>query len=129
MLFARRFCLGRRIAMKTETPFTVPRHMWALLVSHGVPVVCDATANRRVYRDYARSVIKRFVEVYVDCPVDVCITRDPKSLYQKAQSGALTNMPGVQSPYEAPDHPELGVRGDRDPPTWLHGYRGIARRA
>jgi adenylylsulfate kinase len=90
-------------------------HVGALLVNHGVPVIFDATANRRVYRDYARSMINRFVEVYVDCPIAVCVARDPKGLYRKAQSGEATNMPGLQATYEPPEHPDLVVSGDRDP--------------
>ena len=89
-------------------------HIGTLLVNHGVPVIFDATANRRVYREHARSVIDRFVEVYVDCPLAVCVARDPKGLYRKAQSGDATHMPGLQATYEPPQHPDLIVSGDRD---------------
>lgn len=90
-------------------------HIGTLLVNHGVPVIFDATANRRVYREHARSVIDRFVEVYVDCPLAVCVARDPKGLYRQAQSEGATHMPGVQATYEPPEHPDLVVTGDRDP--------------
>lgn len=50
----------------------------ALLVRHGVPVIFDATANRRAYRDEARRQIERFLEVYVECPLEVCMSRDPR---------------------------------------------------
>src|SRR5262249_56632786 len=49
-----------------------------LLVAHGVPVIFDATGNRRAYRAAARAAIERFIEVYVDCPLEICVTRDPK---------------------------------------------------
>lgn len=79
-----------------------------LLVNIGRPVVFDATANLRRYRDAARGRIARFAEVYVDTPLEVCRQRDPKGLYRKAQA-----MPGVGAPYEPPLSPERTVHGDR----------------
>jgi adenylylsulfate kinase len=86
------------------------------VLSQGRPVVFDATANRRAYRDAARAAIARFAEVFVDTPVEVCAARDPKGLYRAAQEGALSSLPGVQAAYEAPLAPELVVRGDRGTP-------------
>jgi adenylylsulfate kinase len=83
--------------------------MGRLLVNHGVPVIFDATANQRVYRQHARTTIDRFVEVYVDCPLDVCMARDPKGLYRKARSGEAKTVPGLQAGYEPPENPELVV--------------------
>ena len=82
-----------------------------LLYERNRPVIIDATANRRAYRDAARRAIPRFAEVYVDTPLEVCAARDPKGLYKTA--GAL---PGVQAPYEPPLAPELVVHGDRGTP-------------
>ena len=87
-----------------------------LLTQHGVPVIFDATANRRLYRDHARSQIPRFLEVYVDCPLETCIARDPKGIYHKAREGAAHSVPGLQSTYEPPEKPDLVVRGDREMP-------------
>ena len=86
----------------------------SLLVTHGVPVIFDATANRRTYRDAARSASERFIEVYVDCPLDVCMTRDPKGIYRRAQSGEASTVPGVQTSYEPPEHPDVVVSGNGD---------------
>ena len=83
----------------------------ALLVSRGKPVILDATANRRAYRDAARKAIARFAEVYVDTPLDVCAARDPKGLYQQGAA-----LPGVGAPYEPPVSPELTLHGDRGTP-------------
>ncbi len=83
-----------------------------LLTEHGVSVIFDATAHRRAYRNRAREQISRFLEIYVDCPLEVCIARDPKGIYQKAMEKAATTVPGVQVAYEPPEHPELVVRGD-----------------
>lgn len=88
----------------------------SLLANRGVPVIFDATANRRAYRDEARKQIRQFMEVYVDSPLDVCISRDPKGIYQGARSGAPAAVPGLQVPYEAPENPEVVVHGDRENP-------------
>jgi adenylylsulfate kinase len=77
-----------------------------LLVEKQKPVVFDATANRRAYREAARKRIARFAEVFVDTPLEVCRARDPKGLYRK----------GMQIPYEPPLAPELTLRGDRGTP-------------
>ena len=77
----------------------------ALLVERGRPVLFDATANRRAYREAARHRIVRFVEVYVDTPLEVCKARDPKGLYRR----------GMQIPYEPPLAPELVVHGTSAP--------------
>lgn len=87
-----------------------------LLVEHGVPVIFDATANRRIYRNQAREQIERFLEVYVDCPLAVCRERDAKGIYRKAQEGAASTVPGLQAAYEPPEHPEVVVHGDREAP-------------
>lgn len=83
-----------------------------LLVEHGVPVIFDATANRRAYRDRARREIARFIEVFVDVPLEVCMARDPKGIYRSALSGQASNVPGLQDPYEPPEAPEVVVNGE-----------------
>ena len=76
------------------------------LVEKNRPVLFDATANRRAYRDAARKRIARFAEIFVDTPLETCVARDPKGLYRK----------GMKIPYEPPQAPELVVRGDRGTP-------------
>ena len=68
-----------------------------MMAKHGIPVIFDATANRRVWRDEARRAIPHFVEVYVDAPLELCMSRNPKC------------VPDVQSAYEAPVDPEVVV--------------------
>jgi adenylylsulfate kinase len=80
-----------------------------LLVGQGIPVILDATANRRAYRDQGRERIGRFIEVFVRCPLDLCRSRDPKGLYAAADRGAATNVPGVQAAYEEPLNAEVTV--------------------
>lgn len=91
-------------------------YVGALLTRHGVPVIFDATANRRIYRDGARQQIPRFLEVYVDCPIETCMSRDPKGIYRKAREGAANTVPGLQAAYEPPEEPDLVVLGDHEAP-------------
>lgn len=86
----------------------------SLLVGHGVSVVFDATAARRAWRDRARHVIERFLEVHVDCPKELLAARDPKGLYRQADEGHITALPGLQTPYEPPLIPDLVIRTDRE---------------
>ena len=79
----------------------------AVITQHGVNVIFDATANRRTYREHARALIPRFIEVYIECPLDVCIKRDPKGIYRKAAVGKASTVPGMQSAYEPPEKAEL----------------------
>lgn len=91
-------------------------YIGTLLTQHGVPVIFDATANRRRYRDQARNGIPRFIEVYVDCPLEMCVARDPKGIYRKARVGEASTVPGLQATYEPPEKPELVVDGVRELP-------------
>ena len=91
-------------------------HLGEFLVSRGVPVIFDATANRRAYREAACARIERFAEVFVDAPLEVCAARDPKGLYRAAREGKSVTLPGAQSAYEAPLNPDLSVRGDAGTP-------------
>lgn len=87
-----------------------------LLTKNGVHVIFDATGNKKIYRDRARSSIEKFIEVYVKCPMDVCISRDPKGLYKKAMAGDATTVPGIQDIYEEPEDPDVIVNSDRISP-------------
>jgi adenylylsulfate kinase len=91
-------------------------YIGVLLTRHGIPVIFDATANRRCYRDRARKEIPQFLEVYVDCPLATCVARDPKGIYRKALEGAATEVPGLQAVYEPPEAPEVVVGGSEETP-------------
>ena len=79
------------------------------LVAHGITVLFDATATRQAYRDLARAMIPSFVEVAVDCPIEVCMKRDRKGTYEKGLRGASSTVPGLQTPYETPPNPEVRI--------------------
>lgn len=85
----------------------------SLLAEHGVVVIVAATANRRAYREQARRALPNMLEVYVRCPPAVCEARDPKGLWARARAGEITNFPGVDAPYEVPEHPDVVVDTDR----------------
>jgi adenylylsulfate kinase len=99
-----------------DTFYGAMAYIGSLLAKHGVPVIFDATANRRAYRAAARRAIERFIEVYVDCPLDVCMGRDPKGVYRKGRLGEASTVPGIQASYEAPDHADVAVFGHRESP-------------
>ncbi len=94
-----------------ETFYKSMVYIGSLLASNGVNVVFDATANRRRWRDEARRAIPRFMEVYVDTPLEVCMKRDPKGIYRKAGRGRAQTVPGAQQTYEPPTRPELRIEG------------------
>lgn len=87
-----------------------------VLAENGIAVIFDATANRRSYRDRARHQIPRFLEIYVDTPLEVCMQRDPKGIYRKAQTGGAQHVPGLQADYEPPVNPDLVIHGDKENP-------------
>jgi adenylylsulfate kinase len=65
-------------------------------------------------RDMVRSIMRKgdFIEVFVDCALEICESRDPKGLYKKARAGAIPEFTGISAPYEAPLAPELVIRTD-----------------
>ncbi len=88
-----------------------------LITRNSVNVIFDATANRRGYRDYARTLIPKFLEAYVRCPLEVCMKRDPKGIYNRARSGAVVTVPGLQAEYEPPRVPEITLDCEARPET------------
>ena len=89
-----------------------------VLSRNGVVAVVALISPYRSSRVEAEETIgpDRFVEVFVNAPLAVCEERDPKGLYAKARRGEITNMTGVQAPYEAPEHPDLVVDTTRGTP-------------
>jgi adenylylsulfate kinase len=65
-------------------------------------------------RNLARKLARNgnFIEVYVNCPLEVCMQRDPKGLYKKALKGEIKNFTGIDAPYEVPEEPDVVVRTD-----------------
>ena len=85
-----------------------------LLSRNGVVAITAAISPYRDTRDEMRKAIGRFVEVYVECPIDVLKERDVKGLYKKALAGEIKNFTGVDDPYEAPLKPEVLVPSSQE---------------
>ena len=82
-----------------------------LMYNAGLIVITAFISPFRSDRDMVRSLLKpeAFWEVFVSCPIETCIERDPKGLYKKALDGKISEFTGINSPYEAPDAPEIQV--------------------
>ena len=80
-----------------------------LMAEAGLVAICAFISPFRADRQMARDIAAPhpFIEVFVDTPIEECMRRDPKGLYAKARSGAIPNFTGIDSPYEAPDAPEV----------------------
>lgn len=84
-----------------------------LLSRHGSVSIVALISPYRASREAARQEIGRFVEVYINTPLEVCIARDVKGLYRKAYAGELRDLTGVDDPYEPPESPEIVVDAAR----------------
>jgi adenylylsulfate kinase len=87
-----------------------------LLSRNGVITIVALISPFQSSRDYARNLIGRFVEVWVNCSVETCRMRDPKGLYKQAQEGKVTNLTGMQDPYEPPINPEVIIDTEHEQP-------------
>ena len=88
-----------------------------LLTRNGVATLVAAISPYREAREAARREIGRFVEVYVSCPIEVCMERDSKGLYKKALAGEIPAFTGISDPYEPPLSPELILHTDKESPA------------
>ncbi|SDL94554.1 adenylyl-sulfate kinase [Sediminibacillus halophilus] len=82
-----------------------------LFVDSGQIVMTAFISPYRKDRDQVRKLFEEgeFHEIFIDCPFDVCESRDPKGLYQKARQGTIRDFTGIDSPYQAPINPELTI--------------------
>jgi bifunctional enzyme CysN/CysC len=80
-----------------------------LMVDAGLIVLCAFISPFQAERQMARELVRseEFIEVFVDTPLEVCKARDPKGLYAKADAGLVSNVTGIDSPYEPPQAPEI----------------------
>lgn len=81
-----------------------------LLSRNGVAVLCSFISPYRARRAKSRQEIEEgsdFIEVYVECPVEVCAERDVKGLYEQAFAGEIDNFTGVSDPYEPPENADI----------------------
>ena len=101
---------------KADRDENIRRIAWvsALATRHGASVIVSAISPYRDLRREARELIGDFVEVYVQCPLETLIERDPKGLYAKALAGEIENFTGISDPYEEPEYAEIVVHTDRE---------------
>ena len=88
------------------------------MVDAGLVVLVSFISPFRAERDLARERVAdgEFIEVHVDASLAVAESRDPKGLYAKARAGDLTNFTGIDSPYEAPESPDVHIDTDATTP-------------
>jgi len=84
-----------------------------LLTRNGVAVLATFVSPYRKRRNKSRQEIGDFVEIYIRCPVEVCMRRDVKGMYKKAFAGKIKDFTGVNDPYEEPVNPELIIDSDK----------------
>ncbi len=103
-------------ATEREWFYDVIVYIGEMLTKNGINIIIDATGNRLAHREKARHSIGKFLEVYIRCPLKVCMDRDPKGIYGLAKSGKTTTVPGMQDVYEEPVSPDLIIDSDKVSP-------------
>jgi adenylylsulfate kinase len=118
--FAARFGLGFGAEDREENIRRVGE-VARLLCDAGLVVLTAFVSPYRRDRDRVRAKFpaEDFIEVFVDAPLAVCETRDPKGLYKKARAGELPGFTGVDDPYESPDRPDLVLDSGSSTPGML----------
>ncbi len=114
---------------KEDRDTNIRRIGWVcqVLTRNGVVAVAAAISPYRAVRDEVRAGIERFVEVYVECSLDVLAERDVKGLYKQALAGQIPHFTGVSDPYEPPLHPEVTCYSDGRETAQQSAARVIAK--
>ncbi|MCC8367596.1 adenylyl-sulfate kinase [Xenorhabdus sp. PB61.4] len=86
-----------------------------LMLDAGLVVLTAFISPNRAERQKIRQSMEpeQFIEVFVDTPLEICESRDPKGLYKKARAGEILNFTGIDSDYEAPEHPDIHLDGSQ----------------
>jgi adenylyl-sulfate kinase len=86
-----------------------------LFLDAGIIVLSAFISPFAADREQVKNIVgpESYLEVFVDCPLEVCEQRDIKGLYQKARAGLVKNFTGIDSPYERPDHPDMTIHTDK----------------
>jgi len=90
--------------------------MVKLFVDAGIIVLTAFISPYREDRQKVRKLLStgQFLEIYVDCPIEICASRDQKGIYQKAKDGIIKDFTGVSAPYEPPENPELVIHSYKE---------------
>ena len=118
--FSQRFGLGFS-AIDREENIRRIGSVAQLFSQAGIIALTAFISPYRVDRDRIRNNLLQgeFIEVFVDAPLDVCESRDPKGLYKKARAGEIKGFTGIDDPYEAPVSPELVLSAAKNTPDAL----------
>jgi len=122
--YARRFGLGFSAEDRQENIRRIGS-VAQLFATAGIVTLTAFVSPYRRDRDAVRRIVEAggrpgdFVEVFVDTPLDVCESRDPKGLYRKARAGELKGFTGIDDPYEPPERPEIVLCGGEQNPDEL----------
>ncbi|MFH1138160.1 MAG: adenylyl-sulfate kinase [Pseudomonadota bacterium] len=111
--------LGRDLGFTREDRMTNLRriaYLAKLLTRNGIVVLVAAITPYQDFRDEARQELGCVVEAFLDCPLEVCIQRDPKGLYKRALAGEIKHFSGLDEPFERPCRPEIELRTDLESP-------------
>ena len=87
-----------------------------LYVDAGIIGIAAFISPYRKDRESIRELVgkDRFMEIYIECPVDVCVVRDQKGIYEKARAGVIKEFTGISAPYEPPENPALVIHSDQE---------------
>lgn len=87
-----------------------------LYVDAGIIGIAAFISPYRKDRESIRELVgkDRFMEIYIECPVDVCAARDQKGIYEKARAGIIKEFTGISAPYEPPENPDLVIHSDQE---------------
>ncbi|MEO1615340.1 MAG: adenylyl-sulfate kinase [Planctomycetota bacterium] len=114
--FANRFGLGFDAVDREENIRRIGS-VASLMAGTGLVTLTAFVSPYRRDRQRVRSMVAAagregdFIEVFVDTPLEICESRDPKGLYQKARAGLIKNFTGISDPYEAPEKAEIRLDG------------------
>ena len=101
--------LGCQVKVKQDMEIKIPDEIFGIKKWE-----CEVVSNDNVATYIKELVVKlpegEFLEVYIDAPLDVCESRDPKGLYKKARAGEIKHFTGIDDPYEAPENAEIVVK-------------------
>ncbi len=86
-----------------------------LFVDAGVIVLAAFISPSKKDRQMVRSLVGRneYIEVFINCPVEICEQRDPKGLYKKARAGEISDFTGISAPFDVPESPDIEIRSDQ----------------
>lgn len=87
-----------------------------LFMNCGIVTICSFISPTEDIRSMAREIIgEGFMEVFINCPIEICEQRDVKGLYKKVRNGEIKNFTGIDSPFESPSRPDIEIRTDLNP--------------